>query len=189
MAMLFLFSTYVHSQGTTPYKVGQTVEDITMFDFNSKRFTTKNNSKNIYVLFFISNNCENTQEIVEQLKGVYAKHKNDVEIWAVNSNHPNFSPENSEPKMKEFAAQHKFEFPYLVDLGQIVASDFGIKQNPYAIIMKRDAAGKLRLVYRGIITEGNSKNSVNVVDKNIYNLLKSKPVVNSSAKQKTCNLY
>ncbi len=77
MAMLFLFSTYVHSQGSSPYKAAQIVNDITMFDFNSKRFTTKNNPKNIIVLFFISNNCENTQEIIEQIKGLHAKHKND----------------------------------------------------------------------------------------------------------------
>jgi peroxiredoxin len=183
--MLLCIYTNASAQNTQTYKVGQTLEDFHLFDFDSKKFATKNVDKNIIVLFFIGNTCTNTDLITQQMKDLYAKYISNVEFWAVNSNNPNFSPEDSEEKMKQYSIDNQLPYPYLVDLGQIIASDFGIKQYPIAVILKKES-GKWKFVYKGNIYEGSSKQ--NIIDKNLSNLINGKAVQNSNGIQRLCDL-
>lgn len=181
------FTLNSKAQSGVPSKVGQYVEDFHMFDFDSKKFASKNIEKNLIVLFFIGNTCSNTDLITKQMKELYAKYNSNVEFWAVNSNNPNFSPNDSEEKMKEYSIENQLPYPYLVDLGQIIAAEFGIKQYPMAVILKRES-GRLRFVYKGIIYEGSSSDRQNIIDKNISNILNGKAVQNSNGTQRLCEL-
>jgi peroxiredoxin len=186
LVVLFI-SSQVRAQSSIPNKLGQYVEDFHLFDFDSKKFATKNVEKNIIVLFFIGNTCNNTNLITQQMKDLYVKYNTNVEFWAVNSNNPNFSPDDSEEKMKEYSKANNLPYPYLVDLGQIIAAEFGIKQYPMAVILKRES-GRLRFVYKGIIYEGSAVTKQNIIDKNISNLLNGKAVQNSNGTQRLCDL-
>ncbi len=187
IALLCLFSNKLYAQENKQYKLGQKVEDFHMFDFDSRRYTTRSVEKQILVLFFIGNTCENTDLITNKMKALHSKYKQQVEFWAVNSNHPNFSPDDSEEKMKEYARKNELPYPYLVDLGQLIAADYSIKQYPMAVILKREGPS-FKFVYRGIILEGTQDGSQNIIERNIKNILAGKPAVTSPAKQKLCEI-
>ncbi len=184
---LCLFTKLAFSQAENPYKLGQIVEDFNMFDFNSKRYSSKSVEKQIIVLFFIGNTCDKTDLITKQMKALYSKYNAEVEFWAVNSNHPNFSPDDSEEKMAEYSKKNELPYPYLVDLGQLIAADYSVKQYPMAVILKKEAKG-FKFVYRGIILENTQAGTQNIIERNIKNLLAGKPAVTSPAMQKLCDI-
>lgn len=187
IVLLCLFTKLSFSQAENPYKIGQIVQDFNMFDFESKRFASKDVEKQIIVLFFIGNTCDNTDLITKQMKSLHAKYNPQVEFWAVNSNHPNFSPNDSEEKMAEYSKKNELPYPYLVDLGQIIAADYSIKQYPLAVILKKEPNG-FKFIYRGIILESTQAGTQNIIERNIKNLLAGKPAVTSLAKQKLCDI-
>lgn len=183
--MLFFMRSF--SQSESPYSIGQTINNFSIFDFASKKYSTKDVEKNTIVLFFIGNHCPSTDIIVAEMKDLYVKYHSSVEFWAINSNNPNYSPEDSEEKMKEYYDRYKLPYPYLVDLGQVVAANFNIKQTPMAVILQRDG-DTFKFVYRGIIIEKNGVSVHNYIDKNLLNLQRGKPVINSTVKQKLCEI-
>lgn len=187
IAFFCLFMNNAFAQSDSPYKLGQVVDDFNMFDFESKRFSTKDVDKQIIVLFFIGNTCDKTDLIVKQMKKLHEQYNSQVEFWAVNSNHPNFSPDDSEEKMAEYSKINQLPFPYLVDLGQLIAASYGINQYPIAVILKRDG-NAFKFVYRGIILESNQQATTNIIERNIKNILAGKAVVTSPAKQKLCDI-
>lgn len=187
IALLCFFTNIATAQSDSPYKIGQIVDDFNMFDFESKRFSTKDVDKQIIILFFIGNTCDNTDLIIKQMKKLHEQYNSQVEFWAVNSNHPNFSPDDSEEKMAEYSVKHQLPFPYLVDLGQLIAGSYSIKQYPMAVMLKREGTA-YKFVYRGIILDGNQSATTNIIERNIKNILVGKAVVTSPAKQKLCDI-
>lgn len=68
-----------------------------------------------------------------------------VHTVAINSNDAGRFPEDGPEPMKAFAAEHRWEFPYLIDESQDVAKAYGAACTPDFFLL--DAAG--RLFYSG----------------------------------------
>jgi peroxiredoxin len=98
------------------------------------------------VVMFICNHCP----YVKAVAGKIARDARDlaakgVGSIAIMSNDPADYPEDSFDNMRRFAAQHGFEFPYVIDETQDVARAYGAVCTPDFFGFDRD----LRLAYRG----------------------------------------
>lgn len=83
------------------------------------------------LIAFICNHCPYVQAIIDRLV-VDAKilQGEGVNVVAINSNDYSYVPADSPPMMKEFAAQHGFSFPYLVDEDQLIGRQYGAVCTP-----------------------------------------------------------
>ena len=103
------------------------------------------------VIVFICNHCPYVKAVIERMvadaKLLMAE---GIGFAAVCSNDARSYPEDSFEKMKEFAQQHGFPFPYLHDESQVVAKAYGAVCTPD--FFGFDAARKLQ--YRGRLDAG-----------------------------------
>ena len=139
--MLFLCAqtSMVFAQNAATYKIGQSIENFSLFDMNSTRYATRNiKTKKMIVLVFISNECNFSESNITSINNIYNTKSAEVEIWAVNSFNPNINPNESEEKMQDYAKLKGLKAPYLVDLGKSVADRFSVKQVPSAVVLMKD---------------------------------------------------
>jgi peroxiredoxin len=103
------------------------------------------------VVIFICNHCPYVKAVIGRLVAdARALMAEGVGFAAVCSNDAASHPEDSFPKMREFAARHDFPFPYLHDERQSVARVYGAVCTPDFFGFDRD----LKLQYRGRLDEG-----------------------------------
>ncbi len=165
------------SQDIKPYRTGQKIENISLFDIESKKYSLKNvSNKKAVVLLFISNKCTSVNKVIDQIKNIQNKYAEDVEFWAINSFNPNTNPEEGEEYMKEFVKNNNLSIPYIVDLSQNTSKSFSVKYTPTVVILKKEADG-FRFVHIG---------SVATLDKNIKNLIDGKALIQSSPGSSSC---
>lgn len=99
---------------------------------------------------FLGNQCPHAVAYVDRLKQLQTDFANQgIIVIGINPNDAVQSPEDNFDKMKEFAAQHQLNFPYIRDVTQDVAHSFGVEKTPEAFLL--DHEGKLR--YRGAIDD------------------------------------
>lgn len=188
MLMLLYCASNLNAQTTSVYKLGQSVENFSLFDFNSVKYSTKNvKTKKIIVLAFISNECKYSENVNTSIKYIHEKYKNEVEIWAVNAFNPNIRPAESEDKMREYAVANNLQVPYLVDLGKITADMFSVKQVPSAIILIKEN-DQLKYVYNGSIIDIMNGKQYNILEQNIDNIIAGKKVLSAKSKNKVCQI-
>ncbi len=189
--MLFLCICYftTTAQSIKVYKVGQKVDHFSMFDFNSKKFATKNvKEKKLIVLVFLSNECPYLESVISNIKSIQINYNQDIEIWAVNSFNHNLNPNEDEEHMKLFFEKQRIQqIPYLVDLSQDIAAQFSVKQVPSAVILKVEGEF-IKLVYNGSVLDINNGKQVSILENSISSLLKGKQVVSVKSKQKLCDI-
>lgn len=106
--------------------------------------------ENGLLVMFICNHCPFVRAIVDKL-AVDCKElqKLGIGVVAINANDPVEYPDDSFEKMKVFAREHNFTFPYLIDETQDVA-------RAYDAVCTPDFFGfnsKLELQYRGRFDE------------------------------------
>ncbi len=103
------------------------------------------------VVVFICNHCPYVKAVIGRLVAdARLLIGEGVGFAAICSNDAKSYPEDSFPKMRDFARTHDFPFPYLHDESQEVARDYGAVCTPD--IFGYDRA--LRLKYRGRLDEG-----------------------------------
>jgi peroxiredoxin len=103
------------------------------------------------VIVFICNHCPYVKAVIGRLVAdARALMAEGVGFAAICSNDAAGFPEDSFPKMREFALAHDFPFPYLHDETQEVARAYGAVCTPDFFGFDRD----LKLKYRGRLDEG-----------------------------------
>jgi peroxiredoxin len=103
------------------------------------------------VIVFICNHCPYVKAVIGRLVAdARVLMDEGVGVAAICSNDATSHPEDSFPKMGEFAKKHDFPFPYLHDETQNVARAYGAVCTPDFFGFDRD----LRLKYRGRLDEG-----------------------------------
>jgi peroxiredoxin len=103
------------------------------------------------VIVFICNHCPYVKAVIGRLVAdARALMAEGVGFAAICSNDAAGFPEDSFPKMREFARKHDFPFPYLHDETQEVARAYGAVCTPDFFGFDRD----LKLKYRGRLDEG-----------------------------------
>lgn len=191
LALLFLllFQIRTNGQSLKIYKVGQQVEHFSMFDYNSKKYSTKNvKEKKLIVMVFISNECPYLESAIKNIKSIQSTYTADIEIWAVNSYNININLNEDEEHMKLYAEKNQMlQIPYLVDLSQDVAAQFSVKQVPSAVLLKVGDDG-IKFIYSGSVLETINGKQVNLLENNIAQVLKGKPVSTAKSKQKSCEI-
>ena len=103
------------------------------------------------VVVFICNHCPYVKAVIDRLvSDARALMSEGVAFAAICSNDAANYPEDSFPKMRDFAKAHAFPFPYLHDESQAVARAYGAVCTPDFFGFDRD----LKLKYRGRLDEG-----------------------------------
>ena len=103
------------------------------------------------VIVFICNHCPYVKAVIGRLVAdARTLMAEGVGFAAISSNDAASYPEDSFPKMREFARAHDFPFPYLFDEPQDVARAYGAVCTPDFFGFDRD----LMLKYRGRLDEG-----------------------------------
>jgi peroxiredoxin len=98
------------------------------------------------VVMFICNHCPYVKAVAAKITRDMAElAQHGVGSIAIMSNDPAAYPEDSFDRMKSFAAQHRFPFPYVIDETQDVGRAYGAICTPDFFGYDRD----LMLVYRG----------------------------------------
>ncbi|MBV9286586.1 MAG: thioredoxin family protein [Hyphomicrobiales bacterium] len=103
------------------------------------------------VIVFICNHCPYVRAVIDRLVADARLLKRDgVSFAAISSNDAESYPEDSFPRMREFARVHDFPFPYLYDESQGAARAYGAVCTPDFFGYDRE----LKLQYRGRLDEG-----------------------------------
>ena len=98
------------------------------------------------VVMFLANHCPDVHAVIARLVVTLdeLRHRG-VGAVAIMANDTAAYPEDSFDNMKRFAAEHRFDFPYLWDESQAVARGYGAAVTPEFFGFNRD----LRLQYHG----------------------------------------
>ena len=105
---------------------------------------------------FICNHCPYVKAVIDRLVADAAALAGDgVNTVAIMPNDYATHPDDSPPRMKAFAQQHGFGFPYLIDETQQVAREWGAVCTPDFFGL--NAAGELQ--YRGRIDDAKMGNA------------------------------
>ena len=109
------------------------------------------------VLAFICNHCPSVIHMIDEFVAfASAAQKRGVRVLAICSNDSVAYPQDAPEKMLQFATEHGFTFPYLVDETQQPARDYQAACTPDLYVFDAD----LCCVYRGRFDEstpGNNK--------------------------------
>ncbi|MGK7923309.1 MAG: thioredoxin family protein [Trichodesmium sp.] len=104
----------------------------------------------VVCVIFLSNECPEVNSYIDRIKQLQKDFQyQGLIIIGMNANNAIVSPADSFEKMKEFATNNEFNFPYIRDVTQDVAISFGAEKTPQAFLLDRE--GKLR--YRGLIDD------------------------------------
>jgi len=130
---------------------GEKAKNFKLLSTENKKISLEDvKGKNGTLIMFICNHCPYVKAIIEDLvSDCNNLLKDGVNSVAVMSNDTKNYPDDSFDKMIEFAKNHKFTFPYLIDETQSVAKDYNAVCTPDFFGYNKD----LELQYRGRIRE------------------------------------
>lgn len=141
------------------------------------------------VVMFICNHCPYVIHIVDKLSEVAKEYKEKgVSFVAISSNDVENYPQDSPDKMKEFAAEHNFTFPYLYDESQQIAKAYKAECTPDIFVYNSE----MTLVYRGQFDDSRPSKDTTVTGKDLKaaldNVLEGKPVDENQIPSVGCNI-
>jgi peroxiredoxin len=103
------------------------------------------------VVVFICNHCPYVKGVADRMVAdAKALAKEGIGFVAISSNDVEAFPDDSFPKMKDFAAKYGFSFPYLFDESQEIARAYGAVCTPDFFGLNADRI----IEYRGRLDEG-----------------------------------
>jgi len=141
------------------------------------------------VVMFICNHCPYVIHVVNVLSKVAKEYKEKgVSFAAISSNDVENYPQDSPDKMKAFAAEHGFTFPYLYDETQDVAKAYKAECTPDIFVYD----SSMKLVYRGQFDDSRPSKDTPVTGKDLKaaldNVLEGKPVDENQIPSVGCNI-
>lgn len=157
LALSFAFTTV-----SDPLPIGASMPnpDLKMKDVSGKEISLNSaKKKNGLLVMFSCNTCpyviKNQSRTIEVSKHAIA---NDIGVAILNPNEAYRGNEDSYEAMKEYAADQKYDWYYLVDQNHVMADAFGANRTPECFLFDKDG----KLVYHGAIDDNpNDASSVN----------------------------
>jgi peroxiredoxin len=131
--------------------IGSDLPDFDLPGVDGNRYTPKSfaDSKALIVIFSC-NHCPYVKAYQDRIKAVQEDFKSKgVSVIAINSNDEKNYPEDSFEKMKERSAEENYNFPYLRDEDQSVATAFKASHTPEIFVFNSER----KLVYKGKIDD------------------------------------
>lgn len=141
------------------------------------------------VIMFICNHCPFVKHVNDQLVSLTNDYQTQgVSFVAISSNDVENYPEDHPDKMKEYALELGYPFPYLYDESQDVAKAYKAACTPDFYIFDAD----LKLVYRGQLDESRPGKDIPVTGKDMRaaldDILAGKPVGIEQRPSLGCNI-
>ena len=157
LALSFAFTTV-----SDPLPIGASMPnpDLKMKDVSGKEISLNSaKKKNGLLVMFSCNTCpyviKNQTRTIEVSKHAIA---NDIGVAILNPNEAYRGNEDSYEAMKEYAADQKYDWHYLVDQNHVMADAFGANRTPECFLFDKDG----KLVYHGAIDDNpNDASAVN----------------------------
>lgn len=117
---------------TPKVQTGWKAPEFTLADPDGNTFTMSEHlGERGLLIAFICNHCPYVQAIADRLAEDFrALQAEGINVLAVMSNDYSYVEIDSPPFMKQFAKQHGFSFPYLVDEDQTVGKAYGAVCTP-----------------------------------------------------------
>jgi peroxiredoxin len=141
-----------------------------------------------YLIAFICVHCPYVKHIEDEFAALAVEYqKKGVVVVAINSNDPDYDPDDDLVGMKKQAAEHNFSFSYLVDETQEVARAYQAACTPDLYVFGEDK----RLVYRGRFDEtrpGSGQPSGTDLRAALEAILDGKPVLTDQNPSIGCNV-
>jgi len=107
------------------------------------------------VVMFICNHCPYVIHVIDEIINIANDYqKKGIGFVAISSNDVINYPEDDPSKMKLFAKEKKFPFPYLYDESQKIAKDYDAACTPDFSVFDK----KLKCIYRGQMDNARPKN-------------------------------
>ncbi len=158
--VLALSLAYTTVSDPLPIGASMPNPDLKMKDVSGKEISLNSaKKKNGLLVMFSCNTCpyviKNQSRTIEVSKHAIA---NDIGIAILNPNEAYRGNEDSYEAMKEYAADQKYDWYYLVDQNHVMADAFGANRTPECFLFDKDG----KLVYHGAIDDNpNDASSVN----------------------------
>ncbi len=109
------------------------------------------------VVMFICNHCPYVIHVKDEMVNVAKEYQaKGIGFVAISSNDVENYPDDSPEKMKIFASENDFTFPYLYDESQAIAKAYDAACTPDFYLFDSNA----KLVYRGRLDESRPKNDL-----------------------------
>lgn len=146
--------------------LGTLAPDFTLTDTVSGKPVRLQNAKGAKgtLVMFICNHCPYVKHIKDALSQLGKDFQNKgISIIAINANDAVNYPDDAPDKMKVFAQQNGFVFPYLHDETQSVAKSYGAACTPDFFLFD----GNLKCVYRGQFDDSRPGSNVPVTGKDL----------------------
>lgn len=106
-----------------------------------------------FIIVFTCNHCPYAIAYEERLKDLDQEFRpQGYPLIAINSNDPTKYPQDSFENMQVRAQSKGFQFPYLFDESQEIASTYGAQRTPHVFILRKTDEG-LTKVYEGAIDD------------------------------------
>ncbi len=110
--------------------------------------------KKAVLIIFMCNHCPYVVPKMEYIVELQSKYgKEGLQVVAINSNDSVKYPEDSFEKMKEYAEEYGFNFPYLIDKTQEIAKAYGAMCTPDPYLFDSE----LKLRYHGRFDDAHAK--------------------------------
>ena len=141
------------------------------------------------VIMFICNHCPYVIHVKEELVRTANDYQGKgIRFIAISSNDVIQYPQDGPEKMREFAAENNFPFPYLYDETQEIARAYDAQCTPDIYVFDKD----LKLVYRGQLDDSRPANSIPVTGSDLRAaldaILNSQPVNPQQKPSIGCNI-
>lgn len=91
--------------------------------------------KQLVIVVFFCNSCDVSNDYEERINALTKKYADQASVVAINVN---TIPADKLPKMKERAKEKKFEFAYLYDESQKIATDYGASFTPEFFLLDKN---------------------------------------------------
>ena len=136
---------------STMLPLGTIAPNFSLPDINGKTVSLEDfNDAKAYLIAFICVHCPYVIHIEDEFAALAEEYqKKGVAIIAINSNDPNYDPDDDLMGMKNQATEHNFSFPYLIDETQEVARGYKAACTPDLYLFDKNK----KLVYRGRFDE------------------------------------
>lgn len=127
-------------------------------------------NKKANLVMFICNHCPFVIHVKDELSKIGIDYKDkDLSIVAISSNDIVNYPQDGPDKMKEFAKNNNFNFPYLYDESQEVAKSYSAACTPDFFLYDENQ----ELVYRGQLDNSRPNNGLPVTGNDLRNAIDS----------------
>jgi peroxiredoxin len=176
---------------TTPIPLGFQAPDFELPDATTGEDHSLNDLKSdkATVIMFICNHCPYVKHVINGIVSMANDYiPRGVSFIAINSNDVENYPEDSPEKMREFAKEKAFPFPYLFDGSQEVAKAYHAACTPDFSIFD----GNQKCVYRGQMDKARPGNDRPVTGEDIRAaldaILEGKPVSQQQVPSVGCSI-